>query len=56
MGANDTNGNHRGMIVNTASVAVIDGQMGQAANFASEGAMVETTPPTARDLAPIALR
>jgi len=41
----------RGVIVNTASVAAQDGQMGQAAYSASKGAIVGMTLPIARDLA-----
>jgi NAD(P)-dependent dehydrogenase (short-subunit alcohol dehydrogenase family) len=41
----------RGAIVNTASVAAEDGQMGQAAYSASKGGVVGMTLPIARDLA-----
>jgi len=41
----------RGVIVNTASVAAFDGQMGQAAYSASKGGIVGMTLPIARDLA-----
>lgn len=41
----------RGVIVNTASVAAFDGQMGQAAYSASKGGVVGMTLPIARDLA-----
>jgi len=40
----------RGAIVNTASVAAVDGQMGQAAYSASKGGIVGMTLPIARDL------
>lgn len=40
----------RGTIVNTASVAAFEGQMGQAAYSASKGAIVGMTLPIARDL------
>jgi NAD(P)-dependent dehydrogenase (short-subunit alcohol dehydrogenase family) len=40
----------RGVIVNTASVAAFDGQIGQAAYAASKGAIVGMTLPIARDL------
>jgi NAD(P)-dependent dehydrogenase (short-subunit alcohol dehydrogenase family) len=40
----------RGVIVNTASVAAYDGQIGQAAYSASKGAIVAMTLPIARDL------
>lgn len=41
----------RGVIVNTASVAAFDGQVGQAAYSASKGGVVGMTLPIARDLA-----
>ncbi len=41
----------RGVIVNTASVAAFDGQIGQASYAASKGAIVGMTLPIARDLA-----
>ncbi len=41
----------RGVIVNTASVAAYDGQIGQAAYAASKGGIVGMTLPVARDLA-----
>lgn len=41
----------RGVIVNTASVAAFDGQIGQAAYSASKGAVVGMTLPIARELA-----
>ena len=40
-----------GVIVNTASVAAYDGQIGQAAYSASKGGIVGMTLPIARDLA-----
>ena len=43
-------GGERGAIVNTASVAAEDGQMGQAAYSASKGGVVGMTLPIARDL------
>lgn len=43
-------GGDRGVIVNTASVAAEDGQMGQAAYSASKGGIVALTLPVARDL------
>ncbi|XP_023326912.1 3-hydroxyacyl-CoA dehydrogenase type-2 [Eurytemora carolleeae] len=48
--------NQRGVIVNTASVAAFDGQMGQAAYSASKGAIVGMTLPLARDLAAQGIR
>lgn len=44
-------GEERGVIVNTASVAAFDGQIGQAAYSASKGGIVGITLPIARDLA-----
>lgn len=41
----------RGVLINTASVAAYDGQMGQAAYAASKGGIVGMTLPIARDLA-----
>ncbi len=41
----------RGVIINTASVAAYDGQIGQAAYAASKGGLVSMTLPIARDLA-----
>ena len=46
----------RGVIVNTASVAAFDGQIGQAAYSASKGGVVGMTLPIARDLARIGVR
>jgi len=46
----------RGAIVNTASVAAEDGQMGQAAYSASKGGIVGMTLPIARDLASEGIR
>lgn len=46
----------RGVIVNTASVAAVDGQMGQAAYSASKGGVVGMTLPIARDLAQEGIR
>ena len=46
----------RGVIVNTASVAAYDGQIGQAAYAASKGAVVGMTLPVARDLSRIGIR
>ncbi|NQX10421.1 SDR family NAD(P)-dependent oxidoreductase [Microbacteriaceae bacterium VKM Ac-2855] len=42
---------YRGVIVNTASIAAFDGQIGQAAYSASKGGIVGMTLPAARDLA-----
>ena len=46
----------RGAIVNTASVAAYDGQIGQAAYSASKGGVVGMTLPIARDLAAVGIR
>jgi NAD(P)-dependent dehydrogenase (short-subunit alcohol dehydrogenase family) len=46
----------RGVIVNTASVAAFDGQIGQAAYSASKGGVVGMTLPIARDLSAVGVR
>ena len=46
----------RGVIVNTASVAAFDGQVGQEAYSASKGGIVGMTLPLARDLAQFGIR
>jgi 3-hydroxyacyl-CoA dehydrogenase / 3-hydroxy-2-methylbutyryl-CoA dehydrogenase len=46
----------RGVVVNTASVAAFDGQIGQAAYSASKGGVVGMTLPIARDLASVGIR
>ena len=46
----------RGVIVNTASVAAFDGQVGQEAYAASKGGIVSLTLPLARDLAQFGVR
>ena len=46
----------RGAIVNTASVAAEDGQIGQAAYSSSKGGVVGMTLPVARDLAVVGIR
>lgn len=51
----DANG-ERGAIVNTASIAAFDGQIGQAAYSASKGGIVGLTLPVARDLANVGIR
>ncbi|HVX20186.1 MAG TPA: SDR family NAD(P)-dependent oxidoreductase [Acidimicrobiales bacterium] len=48
--------NERGVIVNTASVAAFDGQIGQLAYSASKGAVVGMTLPAARDLSVVGIR
>jgi NAD(P)-dependent dehydrogenase (short-subunit alcohol dehydrogenase family) len=54
-GVAETEG-ERGVIVNTASVAAFDGQIGQAAYSASKGGIVGMTLPIARDLASLKIR
>jgi NAD(P)-dependent dehydrogenase (short-subunit alcohol dehydrogenase family) len=49
-------GEERGVIINTASVAAYDGQIGQAAYSASKGGVVGLTLPVARDLASMFIR
>ena len=57
MGANEPcDDNQRGVVVNTASVAAFDGQMGQVAYSASKGGIVGMTLPMARDLATQGIR
>ncbi|KVP60177.1 3-hydroxyacyl-CoA dehydrogenase [Burkholderia ubonensis] len=51
----DANG-ERGVIVNTASIAAFDGQIGQAAYAASKGGVVGMTLPIARELARFGIR
>ena len=57
MSSNDpTAAGERGVIVNTASVAAFDGQIGQAAYAASKGAIVAMTLPLAREFARMGVR
>ena len=49
-------GGERGVIVNTASVAAFDGQIGQIAYASSKAGVVGLTLPAARDLAPVGIR
>ncbi|MET4782371.1 SDR family NAD(P)-dependent oxidoreductase [Glaciihabitans sp. UYNi722] len=51
MVGNDPIDDERGVIVNTASVAAFDGQIGQASYAASKGAVAAMTLPIARELA-----
>lgn len=46
----------RGVVVNTASIAAFDGQVGQIAYSASKGAVAAMTLPAARDLAHLGIR
>lgn len=49
-------GEERGVVVNTASIAAYEGQVGQIAYSASKAGVVGLTLPAARDLAPYAIR
>jgi NAD(P)-dependent dehydrogenase (short-subunit alcohol dehydrogenase family) len=49
-------GGERGVVINTASVAAYDGQIGQAAYAASKGGIVGMTLPIARELAQFGIR
>jgi NAD(P)-dependent dehydrogenase (short-subunit alcohol dehydrogenase family) len=51
-----TEGGERGVMVNTASVAAFDGQIGQPAYAASKGGVVSLTLPAAREFAPLGIR
>lgn len=52
----DTDSDERGLIVNTASVAGYEGQIGQTAYAASKGGIIGLCLPMARDLAPLGIR
>ena len=52
----EPSGGERGVIVNTASVAAYDGQIGQIAYAASKAGVVGMTLPAARDLTPAGIR
>lgn len=57
MGANEPNvDGQRGVIINTASVAAYEGQIGQVAYAASKGGVVSMTLPMARDLSTQGIR
>jgi NAD(P)-dependent dehydrogenase (short-subunit alcohol dehydrogenase family) len=56
MAKNALEGEERGVIINTASVAAYEGQLGQTAYAASKGAIVSMTLPLARELAREAIR
>jgi len=57
MAKNTPNANgERGVIINTASIAAFDGQVGQAAYSASKGGVVGMTLPIARDLSQYGIR
>jgi NAD(P)-dependent dehydrogenase (short-subunit alcohol dehydrogenase family) len=49
-------GGQRGVVINTASIAAFDGQVGQAAYSSSKGGIVGLTLPAARDLAQYGIR
>ncbi|WP_115710139.1 SDR family NAD(P)-dependent oxidoreductase [Legionella sainthelensi] len=52
----ESNSQERGVIINTASIAAFEGQIGQAAYSASKGGVVAMTLPAARELAQFAIR
>ena len=52
----DPHSQERGVIINTASIAAFEGQIGQAAYSASKGGVVSMTLPAARELAQFAIR
>ena len=52
----EADGEERGVIINTASVAAFDGQIGQIAYSASKGAVASVTLPMARELAASLIR
>ena len=54
--AHDPVDGERGVIINTASIAAFEGQIGQAAYAASKGGVVGMTLPVARDLAGMLIR
>jgi NAD(P)-dependent dehydrogenase (short-subunit alcohol dehydrogenase family) len=56
MASQEPDGEERGVIVNTASVAAFEGQIGQAAYSASKGGVVSLTLTAARDLAGMRIR
>jgi len=56
MAKNEPDDGERGVIINTASVAAFEGQIGQIAYSASKGGVHAMTVPAARDLASIGVR
>ncbi len=52
----ETQSQERGVIINTASIAAFEGQIGQTAYSASKGGIVSMTLPAARELAQFAIR
>ncbi len=56
MNGNANSAGERGVVINTASVAAFDGQIGQAAYSASKGGVVGMTLPLAREFAKFGIR
>jgi NAD(P)-dependent dehydrogenase (short-subunit alcohol dehydrogenase family) len=56
MARNEPEDGERGVVINTASVAAFDGQIGQVAYSASKGGIVGLTLPAARDLSKAQIR
>jgi NAD(P)-dependent dehydrogenase (short-subunit alcohol dehydrogenase family) len=56
MANNEPVDGERGVVINTASAAAFDGQIGQAAYSASKGGIVGLTLPAARDLSAVGIR
>jgi len=56
MAKNEPEDGERGVVINTASVAAFDGQIGQVAYSASKGGIVGLTLPAARDLSKAQIR
>jgi NAD(P)-dependent dehydrogenase (short-subunit alcohol dehydrogenase family) len=56
MAQNEPVAGERGVVVNTASVAAFDGQIGQVAYSSSKGGIVGLTLPAARDLSKVGIR
>jgi len=56
MSKNESEDGERGVVINTASIAAFDGQIGQVAYSASKGGIVGLTLPAARDLSKAQVR
>jgi NAD(P)-dependent dehydrogenase (short-subunit alcohol dehydrogenase family) len=56
MAANEPDDDGRGVFINTASIAGLEGQAGQVAYSAAKAAILGMTLPMARDLAPLGIR
>ena len=56
MSKNEPEDGERGVVINTASIAAFDGQIGQVAYSASKGGIVGMTLPAARDLTKAQIR